>query len=264
MAYIDAHHGDSQSLRRIAGLDRLDDPDGRVPDASLDLAWSTAVELTGDEAIGIHLAESIERGAFDLVEYAFRSSPSVAAGLTRLARYGRVISDRLSARVEATDSGLQFIIRDAVSAPIHAARVEFAVALFLKFAREASGTRIRPLHTSFAHAAPRDTSDHRRFFQGPVQFSAGVYSLLLDAADAQRALLSADPALAEIIRKRLDKALEGREHADSVAGRVRRVLLDRMGQRDVTASTVASELGVSRRTLTRRLGDERTSFRGGR
>jgi AraC-like DNA-binding protein len=201
------------------------------------------------------------RGAFDLVEYAFRSSPSVAAGLTRLARYGRVISDRLSARAEATSAGVQFIIRDAGSTPIHGARVEFAMAIFLKFARDASGSRIRPLHVCFAHASPRDPSEHHRFFQGPVAFNAGVNSILLDVGDAQRALLSADPALAEIIRKRLDKALASRERADSVAGRVRRVLLDRMGQSNLTAAVVARELGVSRRTLTRRLADERTSFR---
>lgn len=261
IACVDAQHVDSQPLRHLPGFDHLEDPDGRVPDASVDRAWRVAAELTEDDAIGIHVAESIPRGALDLVEYAFRSSASVAAGLTRLARYGRIISDRLSARVEATGGGLQFIVRDAVSTPIHQARIEFAIAVFVKLARDASGANIRPLQICFAHEAPRDLSEHRRFFQCPVQFSAGATTLLLDAVDAKRELQSADPALAEIIRKRLEKVLASREQKDSFAGRVHRVLLDRMGHRDLTASTVAQLMGVSRRTLTRRMADEGTSFR---
>jgi AraC-like DNA-binding protein len=261
IACVEAQHADPASIRALPGFERLDDPDGRVPDDSIDRAWRMAADMTQDEAIGIHVAESIPRGALDLVEYAFRSSASVAAGLIRLARYGRIVSDRLSSRVEATGGGLQCIIRDAVSTPIHPARFEFAMAMFLRLARDASGANIRPRQICLAHNAPDDQSDHRRFFQCAVQFNAGANTLVLDTADAQRELLGADPALLEIIRKRLEKALASRELAHNLAGRVRRVLLDRMGHRDVTASAVAEVLAVSRRTLTRRLAGERTSFR---
>ena len=86
--------------------------------------------------------------------------------------------------------------------------------------------------------------------------------MLIDAEDAKRELLSADAALAEIIRRRLEKVLATRDHqAQSNSGRVRRVLLERMGHRNLTASGVAQLLGISRRTLTRRLTDDGTSFR---
>ena len=262
IACVEAQSADSASIRALPGLERLDDPDGRVPDVTVDLAWRRAAELTSDDGLGIHVAESIPRGALDLVEYAFRSSPSVAAGLMRLARYGRIVSDRLSARVEASTAGLQFIIRDAATTPLHPARVEFAMALFLKLAAESSGASIRPLKVCFAHDAPEDETEHRRFFRGPIQFNAGANTMLIDAEDAKRELLSADAALAEIIRKRLEKVLASRDHqAQSNSGRVRRVLLERMGHRNLTASGVAQLLGISRRTLTRRLTDDGTSFR---
>ena len=59
-----------------------------------------AAAATRDPALGVHLAESMPRGALDLVEYAFRSSASLGVGLERLARYGRVLSDCVAARTE--------------------------------------------------------------------------------------------------------------------------------------------------------------------
>jgi len=43
--------------------------------------------------------------------------------------------------------------------------------------------------------------------------------------------------------------------------RVRRVLVERLGQSVLTVDAVATTLAMSRRTLTRRLTDERMSFR---
>ena len=87
--------------------------------------------MTGDAAIGVHVAESMPREALDLV---VRSSASLAAGLERLACYGRVLSDRVAARTETHGEGLLLLVRDTGRTALHPGRAEFAVAL--KLARE--------------------------------------------------------------------------------------------------------------------------------
>lgn len=263
IAWTARQGADASALRQLPGLDRLDDPDERVPEASAQRAWEIAASLTKDPAIGVHVAESLPRGALDLVEYAFRSSASMSTGLARLARYGHVISDRVAARMEAGGEGLLLIVRDTAGGPIHPGRAEFALAMAVKLARDTTGAAIAPIKVSFAHAAPDDVSEHRRFFQGPVAFAAGSNAMIVSAADAARPLREADAALAEIVRRRLDKALVDRERlaVESTAGRVRRFLLDGLGQRSVTPDSVAKALGSSRRTLSRRLAEDGTSFR---
>ena len=81
VAWVEKQGFDVTSMRRLPGLADLTDPDLRVPEASAEAAWGLAATITGDAAIGIHLAESLPRGALDLVEYAFRSSASLASGL---------------------------------------------------------------------------------------------------------------------------------------------------------------------------------------
>ena len=133
----------------------------------------------------------------------------------------------------------------------------------LKFARESSGEDISPLQVCFAHAAPEDASEHRRFFRSPVRFRAGSNSMILSAVDAARPLQAADEALSLIVRRRLDKALAERELHDSgpLSGRVRHMMVEHLGHTTLTPATVARALAVSRRTMSRRLADEGASFR---
>ncbi len=263
IAWVEKQGFDGTSIRRLPGLADLTDPDLRVPEASVETAWRLATTFTGDAAIGVHVAESLPRGALDLVEYAFRSSASLAAGLERLARYGRVLSDRVAARMETHGEGLLLLIRDTGSTALHPGRAEFALAAALKFARESSGEDITPLQVSFAHAAPEDQSEHRRFFRSPVRFGAGSNSMILSAVDAARPMQAADEALSSIIRRRLDKALAERDRHDSgpLSGRVRHLMVEHLGETTLTPETVARALAVSRRTLSRHLADEGASFR---
>lgn len=263
VAWVDQQGFDGASIRRLPGLADLTDPDIRVPEASVEAAWRLAATMTGDATIGVHVAESLPRGALDLVEYAFRSSVSLAVGLERLARYGRVLSDRVAARMEARGEGLLLLVRDIGSTALHAGRAEFALAAALKFSREATGEHIAPVQVCFAHPAPEDDSECRRFFCGPVRFDAGSNAMILSTEDAARPMQSADEALASIVRRRLDKLLGERDGNDAgpLSGRVRRMLVDHLGEMSLTPDVSARALAVSRRTLSRRLADEGTSFR---
>ena len=189
IAWVERQGFDGTAIRRLPGLADLTDPDLRVPEASVETAWRLATTFTGDAVIGVHVAESLPRGALDLVEYAFRSSASLAAGLERLARYGRVLSDRVAARMETHGEGLLLLVRDTGRTALHPGRAEFALAVALKFARECSGEDISPLQVCFAHAAPEDASEHRRFFRSPVPLSRG-----LELDDRERGGCGAPPA----------------------------------------------------------------------
>ena len=264
-AHVAARGHDAAPLRRLPGLRGrdLDDPELRIPDGAAHEAWRLASEIAGDEALGLHMAESLPAGALDLLEYAFRSSATVATGLEQLARYGRVTNDRAAARVERTDDALRLVLGDPRAETIHPQRADFALAYVVRLVREATGCPVVPASVSFAHPAPETTYEHRRFFRAPLAFGAAPSEIVLHANDAALPLRSADPALAAIVRRRLDRLLQhGSPEADpAVASRVRAVLIEQAGRSEPSAQAVARELGMSPRTLARRLAAEGTSFR---
>jgi AraC-like DNA-binding protein len=263
ISWVEGHCGDASPIRRLPGLDALDGSDARIPEATAEAAWRLAETLTHDEAIGVHVAESLPRGGLDLIEYAVRSSASLGSGLERLAHYGRVLSDRVAARIDANDRGLALMVGDVGASALHHARAEFALATALKLARDVTGFEIVPVQVAFAHDRPNDTAEHRRFFRGPIRFGAGTNTMLLSAADAARTLPGADAALVAIVRRRLDEPLSKEQPTDAapLSARVRRLLMEDLGQATLTADSVARTLAMSRRTLSRQLAEEGTSFR---
>jgi len=261
IAWVESSGVNASPIRGLFGTTKLVDPNVRVSEAVAEMAWSHAAALTGDEALGIHLAESLPRGALDLIEYALRSSPSLGQGLGRLARYGRLLSDRVAARNHRGDESLLFLVHDTATTPLHPARSEFALAVALKLARDSTGADITPIRIGFAHPAPKDAAEHRRFFHKRVRFAAGSSSMSLSAADAARPMRDADAALAGIIRRRLENARGDPSSTGAMSTRVRRLVVEHLGQSVLTLDAVAAALAVSRRTLTRRLAEERTSFR---
>ena len=68
IARVESNRVNASSIRRLFGRTRLEDPGVRVPEAVTEMACRLAATLTRDEALDVHLAESLPRGALDLIE----------------------------------------------------------------------------------------------------------------------------------------------------------------------------------------------------
>jgi AraC-like DNA-binding protein len=274
-AYVKEQGYDPDPILQLEGIRGRDlkDPDVRVPESASREAWRLAMTITRDEAIGLHVAQWLPRGALDLIEYAFRTSATLGEGLNRLARYGRLVNDRLAAHVVRAGPGVRFLVGASDARPLPPQRAEFTLAAALRLAREATASHLVPVEVSFAGPAPQDLAEHQAFFRSPIHYSSGVIGMVFSDADGARVLKAADAPLVAVIQRRLDKALAAMDALDArqppadpsasasiaIAARVRRLLVDGMGQQSV--HTIGREMGLSARTLSRRLVQEGTSFR---
>ena len=260
LMHVAASGRDATPLRLLPGLRgrNLDDPDTRVSDGAAVEAWRLAGQVTGDEALGLHMAETIQAGALDLLEYAFRASPTLDSAIKQLVRYGRAVGERLLPVVAAVGDGLSV----NWSGLAERQRTEFAMSFLVRLAREATGTSLSPVEVRFAHSPPENLSDHREFFRAPLRFDDRSNQLVFSRTDLGRPFRSADPALSGVVQRRLEKMLtQALAQGDSTSSLVRRVLLENLARGEPSAAQTARELGLSERTLHRRLRDEHTSFR---
>src|SRR5262245_31305767 len=85
-AYVKEQGRDGSPILQVPGIRGRDlkDPDVRITEDASREAWRLAMTITGDEAIGLHMAQWVPRGSLDLVEYAFRNSATLGEGLDRL------------------------------------------------------------------------------------------------------------------------------------------------------------------------------------
>jgi AraC-like DNA-binding protein len=265
ISHVEARGFDAASIRGLPGLRGrdLEDPDALFPEPALRQAWRLAVALTGDGALGLHLAEQLPRGTLDLIEYSFRASPTLGDAIQRLARYGRLLNDRLAARVLVGSGNLRFLIGEPAGQVLDRQRAELSLAFLLRLARETTVGLRGPLEVSFAHQAPEGLSEHRRFFRAPLRFSAAISEIVFSGRDAARPLRSADEGLLGAIKRRLEKQLVrlGKPAGGSTTARVRELLVHDLGMAGASAARAAHMLGLGERTLSRSLATEGTSFR---
>ena len=55
--------------------------ENRLPYESMCRFWQAAAEASGDACFGIHVAEKLPMGAYDVIEYLLSVAPTVAEGL---------------------------------------------------------------------------------------------------------------------------------------------------------------------------------------
>ena len=240
----------------------LDDPDGRIPHALALAVWREAVRRSGDHAFGIHAAEQIRSGAFDVLDYATRSSATLGEGLERLVRYHRILHDAavVQLRVEANSARLTHALpADTVGLPRHPA--EFIVAAWVVVARQATGLHFAPVEVSFHHSPPADLTEHRRLFGAPLRFNRPLNGIVLRRALLDTPLVKADPGLCAVLERHVRELIERVPRATAFSDRVRQLVANELSSGGSSAATVARQLHMSRRTLQRQLGADGTSFR---
>jgi len=244
------------------GVERaaLDDVDARLP-ASVDVAlWAEAPRLSGDDCFGLHAAERVRPGAFDVLGYTLRLSPTVGGAFQRLVRYHRLLHDQseMRLRVHGREARLSFQLFPEGTPRQQA---EFSLAVFLLFVRQATGEDVIPRVAEFSHVEPADVSEHRRIFRAPLRFRRPRPVLVLPRPALDLPLLQADLGLLALLEKQVGALMMRLPPGEGLLDRVRRVVAEQLCGGDPTVERVAREMGTSPRTLHRRMQEAGTSFR---
>jgi AraC-like DNA-binding protein len=238
------------------------DPTSRISLALEQLLWETAAEHTRDPNFGLHTAELLRAGVFDVLDYAIRTAPSFRVALERLARYSRLEHEAAVFKLTAsrTTTRIEHSFGPSVVLPCRQ-EAEFTLASIVIVAHEIVVGGIQPTAVQFIHSAPSDTTEHVRIFGVLPRFTTDVNALEVDAATMSRPLDTADPALSRIIERHAEASLASiGQPTESTTGQVRRILLTTLQEGPCSMTAIASKLGMSERTLQRKLASEGATF----
>ena len=243
------------------GVKILDDPDAHIP-MSLGVALLVrGVEMTGDQDLGLHLAERADLGTLDVHFYAMLSSPTLEAAYERLCRYQRLIHEttRVTLEIEGDRATLRHLMPGGLAVPRQSA--EFIVAAWVRGGRAVTGNDWAPIEVRFAHPQPKDTREHLRFFRSPVRFATGENALILSASLLELPCVGADPSLLAVLDRYAADRLELAPRSTHLADRARAALAEDLRGGEPSVERLASRLKMSVRTLNRALAAEQTSYR---
>jgi AraC-like DNA-binding protein len=233
------------------------DTDARLTPAQFALAWAELVRQT-HSAVALDIARHTPPGAFGIVEYVCRSAPTVGEALRRWGRYLNLLEDAIEvALVLEDDRACLRVIREC-EVPANGAR-ELCFALVARQARELAGPPFQLLAVDFTHRTI-DPVPYRAHFDAPVHFGAPHTQLVIPRAALDAPLASSDPNLLEILTRAADDLHRQRPADATMVSQVARVLREALRTDEAHVDRIAKRLGLTSRSLQRRLKDEGTSF----
>ena len=112
----------------------------------------------------------------------------------------------------------------------------------------------------FLHPAPGDPHPYEDFFECPVRFGAGENALVFSRALLAMPLVQADENLHLAMREQARAAMEKAFSQTDLVHRLHQALIPLMPKCEATLEHAASALGLSARTLQRRLGTVSLGF----
>lgn len=213
-----------------------------------------------DHALPFRYAEALQADDFGALGLAMKTAQTLGATLQRLMRYILVLSDTLEYALVDEPGGQRFELNGR---PHHrrgaALANECALAAVVSMLRQAAGAHVRPDAVSFRHPRPPTVAPHQAFFGCDVAFDAAHDAIHLSAAVIAQQPRLADAGLSAYLLARLDE-LRARAADRSLVAQVRGAVADALPDGQPSKTWVARRLGMSERTLHRRLADEGASF----
>jgi AraC-like DNA-binding protein len=253
-----------EPILRAAGLVQatIDADDARIPIKAHAAVFELAAQAIGDDCLGLRFGATRDVRDAGLIGYLGIASQTLGDAIRNLNRYSRVFSDAVEIDIGnlAKAGDLRWTFRVPTGLPARQ-MIEFSAANLVHSMRQLTGRNIVPLEMSFAHPRNEHLDSFDRFFGCKVSFGEGEDRMRLRQSDLLTHLVNADDRLLAILRAYCDEILGSHaQKSPPLVEEIERLIVQRLTGGEAKADTIAAELGMTRRTLTRRLAELGTSF----
>jgi AraC-like DNA-binding protein len=249
-------------LLRKAGVSKsfIEDRHARLAVEAQIRFLNEAAEAASDECIGFHLAKDFDLREIGLFYYVIASSDTLREGLRRGERYTGVTNEGVRLKCLADgDLRVRFTYH-GVARHEDRHQIEFWMTALIRTCTTLTGA-LRPSRVAFAHRPCKASDEIKRFLGCPVEFGAAVDEAVFPASASSLPLVGADAHLNGILVGYCEEALASRRaQAPSIRVDVENALTPLLPHGRPPVAKVARRLGMSTRTLTRRLAAEGQTF----
>lgn len=220
-----------------------------------------AAEALEDEFLGFHIGRSFDLREIGLLYYVLSSSDTLGCAFERGARYSTIANEalRLTFRNDRSfEITLKYI---GVSRHRDRHQIEFFVTALVRMCQHLADRRLMPIRVTLAHHRSRVSPDFRLFFGCDVAFDRGTDEVAFENVIGRMPVLSRDPYLNKLLVSYCEQAhAERRTRQMALRRNVENAIVTLLPHGKARAAELARQLGMSHRTLARRLASEGLSF----
>lgn len=237
---------------------RFTAPNPQATTAELFAFWRAAEEVSGAD-VGLRVGTDPLPQHQSVATLAALHSATLGEGLAKLARYKRLVCpEEITIERERGEARVLFEWLRAATAP-PPMLIDCIFASVLNLARRGTGTAVRPRRLELARRRAHEGVLHKHFGCA-IRFDAPADALVFEVVVLAVPLVTQNAQLMALLVPGLESALEKAESPRTLADDVRSLLARKICGERPAVEKVAKALGLSPRTLQRRLGDQGTTY----
>lgn len=244
---------DCDAILRAAGLSREEvyDPDARISAEHADAVWMHAFSQAQTPDLALLAAEALPFGAYKVIDFVVANAPTVGEGLRRVCRYFPILDPR--GRIDVHEDALVLTTEGREVPP---AAQQYTLAAVLLRSQAAAGVPWAAAAVDFTFGAPEDRRTYERVFGDVCRFSQPEARLVVPPATWDLRVEGANEALFSVLDDHAQRLLaEVPEREPSFADDLRHHVRAQLCGGDLGIGSIAKSMGMSERTLQRRLED---------
>lgn len=209
--------------------------------------------------VGLQIALLTELGDFEALEWVASTAPTWRAANETVCRYVRILNEAADYRQVVCGDKSHLMLGSTISLP--QAVVDYQLASYHLAIRLRAPEVPPEMEVWFKSPAPAYADDYRAIFESSkLVFDAAFNGFVSDAWRLDTAFPGANAPLHRVLRAHADQLLADLGSEVNLIQRVSSDILAALTHGAIAAEQTASRLGMTRRTLTRRLAQEGTSY----
>ena len=219
-------------------------------------------DALSDEFLGVHLAESVDLRALGLLYYVLASSASLGDALRRASRYSAINNEGIQISFRESHKQISIIFRYiGVGRLNDRHQIEFFVVTLLRICRQLTDRHISPITIKLIHRRTHLPTRLKSLFGCKVIFGSDIDEVAYRQPFKNASIGDADPYLNSLLVKYCEEAISN-HRVGSGAWRlnVENAIAPLLPHGRAEMAEVAHRLGISQRTLGRRLASEGHTF----
>ena len=230
-----------------------------VTTAELFALWQAIGETSGDPGIGLKLGAEPRLELYNPTEIAAVCSRSYRDALQRMARYKQLTCpEEIRIHTARDEASVEFFYLQTDEAQPDVL-VDLCLSWILAIGRRGTDGQLMPLRLELTRPV-----QHRELIEShfgcPVRFKAGRNALVFGSSDLDRPFVTHNEDLLAAIGAQLETELQEQNAGVDVGAQVKHTLKRSLAGKRPTLQHIARELGMSARTLQRRLTDASITF----
>jgi AraC-like DNA-binding protein len=256
--YAQAHVLSQEKLISGHSID-FSDKDARLPESECAALFDKAAEWLKDDALGLHVGESIRPGHYGALGYVAMNCATVGEALARLNRYQALVLDIGAPEMQAGKHDIRLAWDPDTERPFRQL-AEFNLSGLVTFVRWITGRAGSPRRIEFNYPAPEHIDEHRRIFGCELVFNQPRYAIVFPLDWLQLPLIQPDPEMRALMLRLADKQMLSLERGADPMAKARSLIAQNLSNGEMELGALAGRLEMSARTLQRKLKDAGVSY----